>query len=121
MIKSVIILFMIVGTAFFCCCGARLSQKKELTQIRVINSTAKDFTHVTMFSMPIGELKPGDSSEFKPLRFDPLKHDPLIYCMNENINYGRYLKIPEKGVKKYTYTIDSIKNRLIYVSSREGL
>ena len=120
MIKSIIVFLLVVGTVLFWCCGAHLSQQ-EVTRIRVINSTALSFTNVSMFSMQFKDLQPGDSSAFKLLRYDPLRHDPLIYCMHEGVNYGRYLQIPEKGVGKYTYVIDSIKNELIYVSSRKGL
>ncbi|WP_222983925.1 hypothetical protein [Flagellimonas meishanensis] len=87
----------------------------------MINSSTNSFTHVSMFSMPFKDLQPGDSSEFRLLRYDSLRHDPLIYCVSGGVNYGRYLKIPEEGVDKYTYVIDSIGNGLLHISSREGL
>lgn len=88
------------------------------TQIRVINNSNLEFTHVSLFSMHFEDLQPRDTSVYKVLQFDPLKDDSLIYCMNEDKNLGRYLTIPDKDIERYTYSIDSLINGILYVSSK---
>ena len=94
-----------------------MAQKIDNPQIRVINNSGFSLNNVTLFSMHFKDLQPKDTSAYKELKYDPLRHDPLIYCMHDGINYGRYLKIPEKEIERYTYVIDSIKNRMVYISS----
>ncbi len=69
-----------------------------------------------MFSTEFGDLKPRGSTEYKPFKFDPLSDDSLIYCIYDGTNYARYLPMPNKGAGHYTYSIDSLKNRIIYMS-----
>ncbi|MCL6266245.1 hypothetical protein [Flagellimonas myxillae] len=84
--------------------------------IRIINDTSHEFTNVSLFSMEFQDLSPQDTTKYLALKFDSLKHDPLIYCVSEGTNYGRYVKIPEGNAGYYTYTIDSLKNKMIYVN-----
>lgn len=101
-------------------CESRgVENQKVATQIRVLNNSEFSFTHVSLFSMKFGDLQPNDTSEYKSLRYDSLKDDPLIYCVKDGENLGRYLKIPDSTVKFYTYSIDSISNGILYVSSFE--
>ncbi len=86
------------------------------TKIRVVNNSEFYFTGVSLFSMNFDNLKPGDSSSYKLLKYDPLKDDSLIYCIAEGYNYGRYLKLPDKEFGNYTYQIDSVKSKILYVS-----
>ncbi|MGX1930517.1 hypothetical protein [Flagellimonas sp. 2504JD4-2] len=97
-------------------CNAVQGQEKDVIKIRIVNNSDKGFTNVSLFSMKFPDLQQMDTSEYKELRYDSLKHDPLIYCMNNGFNYGRYVVIPEDGPGHYTYTIDSVNNKLIYVS-----
>ncbi len=100
-------------------CGAVENQKQvDKTRIRVINNSGYGFTNVSLFSMKFEDLQAGDTSEYRELRYDPLKHDPLIYCINNGTNFGRYLKIPEKSISHFSYVIDSLKNEIIYVSTK---
>ncbi|PWL39160.1 hypothetical protein DKG77_13170 [Flagellimonas aquimarina] len=68
--------------------------------------------------MSFGDVMPNDTTEYKELDYNPLQDDPLIYCISSEENFARYLKIPDKQVKKYTYVIDSLVNRIIYISSK---
>lgn len=65
--------------------------------------------------MQFDDLKARDTSQYKLLKFDPLKDDPLMYCIVEGQNFGRYLKIPDKHRSKATYVVDSIENGILYV------
>ncbi|RIV46055.1 hypothetical protein D2V05_05675 [Flagellimonas pelagia] len=87
------------------------------TQIRVINHTEHRFTNISLFSMDFGDLNPMDSTAFKDLKYDALKDDPLIYCVFEGKNLGRYINIPEKNTQRFSYSIDSLRNGILYVSS----
>lgn len=89
---------------------------QEEIKIRAVNNSGDTLTGVFMFSMDFGNLKPKDSSEYKVLEYDPLKDDSLIYCMHDGTNYARYLLIPDQGAGHYTYSVDSLKNRIVYVS-----
>ncbi len=94
----------------------------DTTKIRVINGSDRVFTHVSLFSMMFEDLHPNDTSEYKELRYDPLKDDPLIYCVTDGKNLGRYLTIPDETVRRFTYVIDSVGNGILYVSShRENM
>ncbi len=88
------------------------------TRIRVINNSEHSFIRVTLFSMYFGDLMPKDTSEYRKLNYDSLKDDPLIYCVTNEKNYGRYLDIPRKDVRRFTYVIDSLRNQIVYVSSQ---
>ncbi|NKI27098.1 hypothetical protein HCG49_11035 [Arenibacter sp. 6A1] len=90
------------------------------TKIRVINRTNNNFSNVVLFSMKFPDLKPKDTSEFKILNYDPLRDDPLIYCSIGDENYARYLEIPKEGIVNFTYSIDTIQDGIIYVSSVSG-
>lgn len=92
-------------------------QKNRNTQIRVINNSCQNVTRVSLFSMMFDDLKPNDTSEYKELDYNSLQDDPLIYCVSNGESFGRYLKVPKREVKQYTYVIDSLRNRIIYVSS----
>lgn len=93
-------------------------QKSENTQIRIINNSNQSVTRVSLFSMTFGDLMPNDTSEYRELDYNPLQDDPLIYCVSSEKNFARYLKIPDKQVKQYTYVIDSLRNRMIFISSQ---
>jgi len=119
MVKNYAITFLGVVFCFLFACSA-IPPKNTKTQIRVINNSSFFLSHVSLFSMTFGDLKPKDTSGYKELSYDPLRHDPLIYCIIEETNYGRYLKIPEESTKYYTYVVDSLNNGIIYVSSYAG-
>nr|WP_299067397.1 hypothetical protein [uncultured Allomuricauda sp.] len=89
------------------------------TRIRVINNSNQAVTHVSLFSMKFKDLMPNDTSQYKELNYNQFQDDPLIYCVSNEKNFGRYLKVPDMHVKQYTYVIDSLSNRIIYVSSYE--
>tara|TARA_R110002049_G_scaffold296797_1_gene485193 strand:- start:27550 stop:27906 length:357 start_codon:yes stop_codon:yes gene_type:complete len=89
----------------------------QSTQIRVVNRTNESFTNVMLFSMKFQNLMPNDTSAYRILNFDDLKDDSLIYCSTGDINYARYLEIPDDKVKFFTYIIDSIQDGILYVSS----
>lgn len=113
---SAILFFLLVVHGTFWDCGTKSIQKSKKVQIRVINNTGYNFTNVSMYSMPFDDLQPNDTSEYKELAYDSLRHDPLIYCMNGDTNYGRYLVIPKEETEYCSYVIDSISNRIIWVS-----
>ena len=99
-------------------CGKKPEIDQEVaTQIRIINHTEHRFTNISLFSMDFGDLNPMDSTAFKDLKYDALKDDSLIYCVFEGKNLGRYVNIPEKNIPRFSYTIDSLKNGILYVSS----
>lgn len=115
--------FILISLMFFfqeskCNNGDRPDQDK-FTRIRVINRSGYSFQRVSMFSMKFGDLHPNDTSEYKVLRYDPLRDDPLVYCIAAGKNLGRYLRIPDENVKYYTYVMDSVSNGILYVSSFE--
>lgn len=113
---SAVLFFLVFIQAMFWDCRTQDIQKNKNVQIRVINNTEHRFTYVSLYSMPFDDLQPNDTSEYKELKYDPLRDDPLIYCMNGDTNYGRYLIIPSKNVEYFSYVIDSISNRIIWVS-----
>lgn len=112
--KFIVVLFVWVLLLF--CGGSKGLKRKSIKQIRVINNTEHVFTNVSLFSMPFKTLYPGDTSEYKELVYDPLKDDPLIYCVSNQTNYGRYLIIPKGTQGEYTYRIDSIQDGMIFLS-----
>ena len=97
--------------------SAGCASQDETTKIRVINASDRAFTNVSLFSMNFENLHPNDTSQYKELRYDPLRDDPLIYCVNDGKNLGRYLTIPDQTVRRFTYVIDSVANGLLHVSS----
>ncbi|MER3318214.1 MAG: hypothetical protein RIB79_07970 [Allomuricauda sp.] len=117
-IYCILISFLVFIQGRKCVANGTSGQEVD-TQIRVINNSGHSFTHVSLFSMKFENLQPKDTSEYKSLRYDSLKDDPLIYCVQEGKNLGRYLKIPKNMVRFYTYSIDSISNGILYVSSFE--
>lgn len=116
-----IVCFLTIFLATSWNCTVLKAQKgKASVQIRIVNDTEEQFTHVSLFSMKFKDLMEKDTTEYKELKYDSLKHDPLIYAINKGMNYGRYVEIPEDGAGHYTYTIDSLRNRLIYVSLKKS-
>ncbi|MEE1963185.1 hypothetical protein V1387_10855 [Allomuricauda taeanensis] len=95
-------------------CKDRVGQ--EEIKIRAVNNSGSAVTRVFMFSMDFGDLQPKDSSEYKVLEYNPLKDDSLIYLFHGGTNHARYLQMPNHGAGHYTYSIDSLKNRIVYVS-----
>ncbi|HEA22428.1 MAG TPA: hypothetical protein ENH87_16125 [Pricia antarctica] len=87
------------------------------TKIRVINATDHSFTNVSLFSMNFDNLLPNDTLAYKELRYDSLRDDPLIYCVIDGKNLARYLTIPDKAARRFTYVIDSVTNGILHVSS----
>ncbi|WP_133067223.1 hypothetical protein [Flagellimonas pacifica] len=87
-------------------------------RIRVINNSEHSLSRVSLFSMNFEDLNPKDTSQYKEFDYDPLKDDALIYCVVNKKNMGRYLEIPNKEVLWMTYVIDSLKNDIVYVSSK---
>ena len=85
------------------------------TKIRVINKSQIPYTNVSLFSMPFGDLNSRDTTVYQDLKFDPLRDDPMIYCVNGGQNMGRYIDIPDKQVKLASYVIDSMGKGIIYV------
>lgn len=110
--KTITILFF----ALFAKAGCEDRVDQEEIKIRAVNSSKGEVTRVSMFSMDFGDLRSKDSSEYRVLEYDPLKDDSLIYCIYEGVNYARYLPMPDQGPGRYTYSIDSLKNRIVYVS-----
>nr|WP_298927267.1 hypothetical protein [uncultured Allomuricauda sp.] len=106
----------IISVNLLWCCTAQQIKKNVRTQIRVVNRTEISFTNISLFSMPFKDLGPTESSTYKPFRYNPLKQDGLIYCMNGEDNHARYLKIPGVRDGRITYSIDSLRNDIIYVS-----
>ena len=88
---------------------------QAMTKIRIINKSQHAYTNVSLFSMPFGDLEPLDTTSYHKLKFDPLRDDTMIYCVNDGRNMGRYVEIPEKQVKLASYVIDSISDGIIYV------
>ena len=113
----------IVAIMSFCqggqCESNAISMQDSTTQIRVINNSRHSFTGVSLFSMRFEDLKPNDTTEFKQLKYDPMRDDPLIYCIENGKNLGRYVTIPDATVRYYSYRIDSIGNGILYISSFE--
>ncbi len=95
----------------------RSASQDSATKIRVVNASDLVFTHVSLFSMKFENLQPNDTSAYQELRYDPLRDDPLIYCVNDGKNLGRYLTIPDNEIRRFTYVIDSVSNGILYVSS----
>lgn len=95
----------------------QIDDRTYQTHIRAINNTEYNFENVSLFSTPFENLKPRDTTSYKVLKYNPSADDPLIYCTSDGVNFARYLKIPQKKVKKMAYIIDSIQNKIMYVTS----
>lgn len=93
--------------------------EQSFTKIRIINNSFEHFTNVSLFSMPFGALNPGDTTAYTDLKFDSLRDDPMIYCVNKGRNLGRYIEIPGEEVKYASYVIDSLYNGVLYVAYHE--
>jgi hypothetical protein len=112
---SAIFIFLLFGHEFalkpqldvpdFSCCP----------KIRVVNHSEYTLEYVSLFSMKFDDMKPRDTSKYKSLKFDPLKDDPLMYCVVGGQNFGRYLKMPDEQQSKVTYVVDSIKKGILHV------
>tara|TARA_R100001369_G_scaffold86579_2_gene121195 strand:+ start:2726 stop:3049 length:324 start_codon:yes stop_codon:yes gene_type:complete len=101
------------------CANRNNIKDTQSSKIRVINRTNESFSNVVLYSMDFEDLKPGDTSVYKILDYDPLKDDPLIYCSIGDINFARYLEIPSENIRNFSYLIDSVQNGILYVSSVE--
>ncbi len=110
----------LIGISWNCNAQRKSSQVQD-TQIRIVNESSLTFMNVNLFSMKFPDLYPGDTTDYKVLNYDSLEDDPLIYCTNEGVRYASYVVIPGDDVEYYTYAIDSVSNRIIYISSREEL
>lgn len=97
-------------------CGGGGQEDGSVTKIRVINKSGYSFEQVSIFSMRMPDLNPNDTTEYIELDFDPLTDDSLIYAVSEGKNLGRYLEIPEKGVKQASYIIERVEDGILYVS-----
>ncbi|MDC6366874.1 MULTISPECIES: hypothetical protein [Flavobacteriaceae] len=117
-IKSWAVLFLGIIFCLLLGCGA-FAQKSVDTKIRIINNSKFSLSQVSLFSMRFEDLQSGDTSVYKVLKYNSLMHDPLIYCISDSINYGRYVKIPSTEAKQYVYVVDSLADRMIYVNSFE--
>ena len=100
-----------------CCSSHTELIAQGVTKIRVVNNSSYKLTDISLFSIPFEDLKPKDTSEYKVLNYDYHKHDPLIYSRANNTNLVRYLAIPPENAKKFTYSIDSIHNKVIFIST----
>lgn len=96
-------------------CGGVDQDNGSVTKIRVINGSGHSFDQVSIFSMRLPNLNPNDTTEYIELDFDPLTDDPLIYAVSEGKNLGRYVEIPEKGVKRASYIIQGLNDGILYV------
>jgi len=96
-------------------CGGNGEVGQSDTKIRVINKSQFPYTNVSLFSMPFGDVNPQDTTVYHELKFDPLRDDPMIDCVNDGKNLGRYIEIPEKQVKLASFVIDSLRDGIIYV------
>ncbi len=96
-------------------CGGVDQDNGSVTKIRVINGSGHSFDQVSIFSMRMPDLNPNDTTEYIELDFDPLTDDSLIYAVSEGKNLGRYVEIPEKGVKRASYIIQGLNDGILYV------
>lgn len=96
-------------------CGGGGQEDGSVTKIRVINKSGYSFDQVSIFSMGMPDLNPNDTTEYFELKFDPLRDDPLMYAVSEGKNLGRYVEIPEKGVKRASYIIQGLNDGILYV------
>jgi hypothetical protein len=120
------VLFKIMTGLFLGCClqdtyGQIASSVEEESGIpvRIVNHTDCIFRQVALLSTRFGDLRPNDTTEYRRVKYNVLKDDPLIYATVDGQHVGRYVKIPEEESKQYTYVIDSLKNKVIYVSRIE--
>ena len=67
--------------------------------------------------MKFPDLYPTDTSEYKVLKYNYLKDDDMIYCIQNDKKLGRYIELPDSTVTHYSYSLDSISNDILYVSS----
>lgn len=116
-----IIGYLLLGYILVFCEGQKNFVEQEITQIRLINNSNFKITNILAFSISFSDLNPRDSTEYRTLKYDFLKDDPLLYIKVRNENLSLYLKIPDYP-SKYTYNIDSIQleKKVIYVSLLEN-
>ena len=114
--KVVLVLFFVFFSNSSGCKDRQRAQ--DIVRVRIANKSENSFTRVSMFSMDFGGLEPGGISEYKTLDFDPLRDDSLMYCTLDDYTYSTYVQMPGKGAGNYTYSIDSIRNDLVYISIR---
>ncbi|MBO0592802.1 hypothetical protein I2486_15465 [Cellulophaga sp. E16_2] len=110
---------------FSCMClvfSACFSPKKttEITRIkyRIVNNTALNFTNVSLFSENIGNVLAYDTLAYAVVSYNSLLQDPLFYGINKEVNYARYLVLPKTNNERVTFSIDSLANKIIYISTK---
>ena len=96
-------------------CNGRDHEELGATKIRLINNSNLSFTQVALFSKPFEHLEPKDTTEYVELIYDPLRDDPMLYCVFEGKNLGRYVEIPEKGIRNASYVIQDLRDGVLYV------
>ena len=85
---------------------------------RIVNNTALHFTNISVFSKNIGTLKAYDTISYSAINYNSLKQDPLFYGVYNEVNYARYLVLPKKNNERVTFSIDSLANKIIYISTK---
>lgn len=98
-------------------CGDLDMPVQQSTQIRIINNTPHKLTYISLFSMKFPDLDPNDTSEYKVLNYNYLKDDDMIYCMQGDKKLGRYVELPDSSATHFSYSLDSVSNDILYVSS----
>ncbi|WP_158976796.1 hypothetical protein [Cellulophaga sp. L1A9] len=100
------------------CFFSKPSTEIKKIKYRIINNTSLNFTNVSIFSNQIGTIKAYDTIGYAVTNYDSLKHDPLFYGIYDEVNYARYLLLPKTNNERVTYSIDSIANKIIYISTK---
>lgn len=84
--------------------------------IQVQNKTEYVLTDVSIFSIGIGTLNPGETSRNEFLYYNKLESDPMIYMNVKGYKFGKYLFADT--LNNSTYVIDSLdfNSKQIYLS-----
>nr|WP_288936015.1 hypothetical protein [uncultured Allomuricauda sp.] len=115
--KIICVCFGVILLSVVKVCERRNNSNQESTQIRIINNTRHKLTQLSLFSMKFGDLYPNDTSQYKTLKFNQLKDDDMIYCLQDGEGLGRYVMLPDSTAKYFTYSLDSVSNGILYLSS----
>ncbi|NER13993.1 hypothetical protein GWK08_11115 [Leptobacterium flavescens] len=91
-------------------------QSDNKSFIRILNNSKYPLGNIMLYSKHFKDLRPGDSSKYKKIRFDERKDDAIVFVSVNEVNFAVFLTVPEIG-RKYTVVIDSIqlKERNIFV------
>ncbi len=100
-----ILIQIFIYVAFLFSCEKKDDIKSDFSA-RIKNNSEYTISGISLFSLPYGELKAGETSRYQAVNFNDKEDDPMLNITIDNVFLGKYLAPKSSG--KVTYIIDSI-------------